>query len=519
LTQTEKIIAFAKSKLGTSEYDGYCQRFVRLCYEAAGIYGSASTATDAWKKWCVSKSKSDIPVGAAVYFTGTDKNVGHVAIYAGDGYVYNPAKKVTYIKLSAIPGYRGWGWQGGIKPEGTSGASGAALRANELLKTGITTAQAAYKSLQKKQSYRTDIEQTDDTDEDEDVFIPMSDTSADENSVTVKNDDVYKIILSRNGESTEITELVGGLEWSESMDTVGVSFSFYVPDTVERYIPRLLIAAGDIVQVFAASGEIIRGVVVSVDRSFPVRTVRGYDFGFYLNKNDTVIQFKGKSVSECLKTLFVSVGISIGYVCDMPAKVKGVYIKNVNEIIKELIKIQQDTDGKMYYYEMRCDKVYVFEMPEEPLSYVFKPTVNVAAFDVTDKAAHSRGKYSHSMEDMKNCVIAEVSSKTSGEMPERQFIARDEESIAKYGLLAETYSVNSDEAEQIEELAKNELNVKNTVKREFSMDFVGHEAARAARVMHIEDGHLGINGDFRIQSVKHTVNDCVHTMNCVLEEI
>jgi hypothetical protein len=158
----------------------------------------------------------------------------------------------------------------------------------------------------------------------------------------------------------------------------------------------------------------------------------------------------------------------------------------------------------------------VFQLPTEPISYIFKPTFNVGAFDVTDKNAHSRGKYTHSIENMKNCIIAEVNSKTSGEMPEKQFIARDEENIKKYGLLAENYSVNSDEAENIQELANNELKEKNVIKRELSMDFIGHDNARAGRVMHIVDEYLGIDGNYRIQSVTHNVNGCTHTMSCSL---
>lgn len=330
---------------------------------------------------------------------------------------------------------------------------------------------------------------------------------------------MYKIMLTKDNQTSDITDLVSDLSWSENIDNVGATLNFSVPDKEEKYIPRLNIMAGDIIQVFNNSGEMIRAIVVNVSRNYPKRTVKAFDFGFYLNKNDIVIQFRNKSVSECLKQLFGRVGIGIGSVCDMPANVKGVYIKNVNEIIKELIKIQQDNDGKKYYYEMRADKIYVFQFPTEPLSYIFKPAVNVAQFDITDKSAHSRGKYTHSIENMRNAVIAEVNSKTSGEMPEKQFIARDEESIRKYGLLAENYSVNSDDTDNIQELAKNELKEKNTLKRELSMDFIGHDSARAGRVMHIADDYLGIDENYRIKSVTHKINGCVHTMSCVLENL
>ncbi len=328
---------------------------------------------------------------------------------------------------------------------------------------------------------------------------------------------MYKIMLYKEEVGADITQLVSDLTWNESLSTVGLSLSFAVPDTVERYIPRLLIMAGDTVVINNDDGELIRAVVVNVSRDYPKRTVKAYDYGFYLNKNDVVIQFKNQSVSDCLKALFNKVGVSVGSICDMPAKVDSVYIKNVNEIIKELIKIQQDNDSKKYHYEMRGKDLYVFQLTEEPITYMFKPAENVAAFDVTDKNAHSRGKYSHSIESMKNRVTAIVNSKTSGNMPAEEFTISDDESIAKYGLLAENYTVNSDEHENIKTLAKNELDDKNKLKRELSMDFIGHDNARPGRVMHIEDDYLCIDDYFRIESVTHKVNRNIHTMSCKLE--
>ena len=51
------------------------------------------------------------------------------------------------------------------------------------------------------------------------------------------------------------------------------------------------------------------------------------------------------------------------------------------------------------------------------------------------------------------------------------------------------------------------------------MDFIGHDNARAGRVMHIIDECLGIDGNYRIKSVNHKVNDCNHTMSCTLENL
>lgn len=330
---------------------------------------------------------------------------------------------------------------------------------------------------------------------------------------------MYNIILYKGKEGSNITDLVSDLSWSENMDTVGVSISFSVPDTNERYIPRLLIMAGDIVVIKNDSGELIRAIIISVTRNHPKRIVKAHDFGFYLNKNEVVVQFKDKSVSECLKELFYKVGISIGSICDMPAKVNAVYIKNVNEIIKELIELQKGNDGKKYYYELRGKDIYVFQLSNEPIRYTFKPAINVAAFDVTDKDAHSRGKYTHSIENMKNHIIAKVSSKGDDKLPSQQFIAKDNTNISKYGMLSEVYSINSDESDNIQHLAENELKQKNTVSRELSMDFIGHDKARPGRVMHIRDEYLGIDDNYRIESVSHKVSGGIHTMKCTLIDL
>ncbi len=330
---------------------------------------------------------------------------------------------------------------------------------------------------------------------------------------------MYKILLTKDGQIHDITNVVSELAWSESTDKIGVSLSFYVPDIQNKYITNYKIMAGDIIQIFNDDGELIRAIVTSVERSYPKRNVKASDFGFYLNKNDTVVQFKNKSVSTCLKELFTKVGVTVGSICDMPAKVNKVFIKDVYSIVKELLEIQEKNDGKKYYFELRSEKIFVFQMPTEPISYIFKPAVNVGEFDVTDKDAHGRGVYSHSIEDMKNCVIAIINSKNEDSLPQKQYIARDEANISKYGLLAETFKVDSKEEKNIQQLAKNELKEKNKLKTELSMSFIGHDKARAGRVMHIVDEYLGINENYRIKSVNHKVKGVIHTMDCTLEKL
>ena len=128
MTQLEKILAFAQKKLGSSEYHGVCQAFVWNAVAAGiGYHETSMTARDARNKWMKKNTFTDYnpPAGAAVYFNGTGSKglaSGHVALSAGNGYIYDPVDKIKKRRLnkSMNGGYLGWGWEGGVKPEGVN---------------------------------------------------------------------------------------------------------------------------------------------------------------------------------------------------------------------------------------------------------------------------------------------------------------------------------------------------------------------------------------------------------------
>lgn len=154
-TQVEQAIAKGKSLLGSHSYDNLCQRFVRICYEAAGIYGSAGSAREACNKWKQSSSKTDIPVGAAVYFFNSSD--GHVGIYLGNSQMIHAwgSRGVITSSIDICSNYQGWGWQGGTKPTGagtvtaasTSDGSGTSDGSTETATTKVEITSSVVKSI------------------------------------------------------------------------------------------------------------------------------------------------------------------------------------------------------------------------------------------------------------------------------------------------------------------------------------------------------------------------------------
>ena len=112
----------ARRYLGSNNYNGYCQRFVRVVGQNIGLpAGSASSALDACNKWRVSTDRN-IPVGAAVYLRGRNRSTngykyGHVGIYVGNGNVIHALTTVKEQSLDSLLqtfDYLGWGWQAGV---------------------------------------------------------------------------------------------------------------------------------------------------------------------------------------------------------------------------------------------------------------------------------------------------------------------------------------------------------------------------------------------------------------------
>ena len=111
------------SYLGSTGYNGYCQKFVRVAGQKIGLPGgNAPSALAACNMWRVSTSMDNIPVGAAVYLRSKNTasagyTYGHVGIYVGDGYVVHAqstVKKQSLGSMLSSYNYLGWGWQSGV---------------------------------------------------------------------------------------------------------------------------------------------------------------------------------------------------------------------------------------------------------------------------------------------------------------------------------------------------------------------------------------------------------------------
>ena len=114
--------------ISSTNWKNLCLGFVATCFnEAYGISSSPCCAYNYGSMYIDNTSRSDIPLGADVFFAGSDITCsgcgnlcGHVGIYVGDGNIIHSwsgrvqKSTIDYVVACGYP-YRGYGWHGNLE--------------------------------------------------------------------------------------------------------------------------------------------------------------------------------------------------------------------------------------------------------------------------------------------------------------------------------------------------------------------------------------------------------------------
>ena len=325
---------------------------------------------------------------------------------------------------------------------------------------------------------------------------------------------MIKLLYSYNGEWLDITTITGSYTRSDNIDSLGQELNFTMAvNPLDVNFANYEIEIGSKVVMYSNDLPVFRGIVVSASRS-GVDTInyKCFDYAFYLNKSEVLIQFNNVSVTTALNRLCSENGIAVGAITNIATMVNKIYSGDkISDVIKDLLKLATNETGNKYRLEVRDGKLFIEDYTELIVTATYTPAKGAEPFDVTKIIGSFSSSYT--IEDMATRVLVVSSSEKHTQIYGN---VEDSNNIAKYGVLQKVEKVDKKNKSQAVQIARNKLKELNKVKRTFNVTLFGDDVVRSGRTLVFDQPDINLVGSFLVKNCTHNYNGNKHFMTLEL---
>lgn len=297
-----------------------------------------------------------------------------------------------------------------------------------------------------------------------------------------------------NTKWTDILQKSNSISWGSDKDTISQELSFNsLVDLTE----------GTHIIFNIDSKKTFMGMVIKKSKSKLSYSYTCFDYSFYLNKNETIIQFNKMAADLALKQLCGKFGIKINCV-GITTLISKIYKDmTLNAIIEDILEIAELELGTKYIKEMINDILYIRKQKEYRISPKF-----ILAEDLTVNS---------SIEEMKNKVLV-----VSNDEANNRILATssDATNIKKFGSLQEVLTVEAKDIGKAKNIADNHLKTNNKIFKDTTLNILvisGGEEIRANRSIGLSIKSMGIDGLYNIKSASNVLENGQHKCALTLE--
>lgn len=333
----------------------------------------------------------------------------------------------------------------------------------------------------------------------------------------VKMNDYKMTLIKNSGGTHDIATMIGNLEWSDSIDSLGMEVKFDCFRNLEdRYMKNKdVVELGDKLVLSNKGNEIFQGIIADLGIDQKVKKITAFDFAFYLNQSNAIKQFNKIPAKTAITQLCGEFGVPVGNITSMPTKINKIYNGDtVSEIIKDIIVLDEKSTGNKYRLEMRAGKLYIEKYSDLVITPKYKPAINLQYINPLDVIQSF--SYSQSITEMKNKVVV-----SSGDEKKVNIKATEQDagSIKKFGILQSVESLNDKEKGDVKSIAKNKLKELNKVTEDLKITVLGDDTVRAGRVIELKNELYNLKGKYLIKECSHTFHNDVPIMSLNLSRM
>ena len=323
----------------------------------------------------------------------------------------------------------------------------------------------------------------------------------------------HELVLIKGNKKQNITQLVGNLAWSSNIDALGVELSFDYAFNDSRYFKSYdIVDIGDHVALFNQSKLISKFIVVDESTSGRFgKSYTGFDYSWYLNKNQTVIQFKKIAASQAIQKLLDKLGIKHN-ITQINTLITHIYKgETVSDIINDILEQATQETGHKYRVEMDKDVLTIKKTSDLVINPKVRLSSNTPEFSVV--SAIGIPDWNRSIQEMKNNILVVNSNEDSTKVIAS---AKGADNIKRFGQLTEVVEVDEKNEAQARNIAKTKLSELNRIEETITLPLLGHDDIRAGRILNIDEPVTGIKGKYLIKSAAHTESNGIHLVTVEL---
>ena len=311
----------------------------------------------------------------------------------------------------------------------------------------------------------------------------------------------------------DITSYVTEIKWSGDLNQAGRKLNFtiaYTTNAKDSVWKNADISLGDRINLYyidATSQEqfcIFSGKVFLQSRNSESYTMEfvAYDNLIYLAKSKMTYKFTDAVIVDAIKTVGLTLGVTIGEFCDDAKKYKISCIADGmtgSEIINKCLETLKAWTGWKYH-------VYMTDNNGQQVLNVVRADTVIDDFVITDTKNLTSASHSASIEDMRNqiCIVDENGNITG--------YIKNNDDIKKYGCLQDIYKV--DNKQNTQTMARSML---KRVKETSQISALGNYQCISGFAVEIEEEQ--IKGKFLIETDEHIISNNNHTMTLTLNYI
>jgi hypothetical protein len=288
-----------------------------------------------------------------------------------------------------------------------------------------------------------------------------------------------------------IISLVKQITWSGSLQQGARILSFEIaapPYGPDISIPDL--PPGRAVSLFQDEAELFSGYLISRSRTTgsAVMTIRCYDRGFYLLKNQGVYQFRAMTPDAITRRICADFGLEAGSLAAPGTVVSRNFIGvTLYRIIMTAYTLAAQENDKAYQIRFRGNKLDVVEIEKNEKTLILEGGVNLQSASATDSIEKT----------ITQAVIYNAENKSVRTI-------RNEELISLYGIIQN--AIRQPDGEDVSAKAQKLLR-DNGLSQTITVENLGNAACVTGNTVVLKEPHTGLYGLFWITSDKHVWKD------------